>query len=393
MLEIPMFEGPTIRHTALLVGFAVMGALGLGLTLLALGGYWSWRACVACRRHILPRRRHLRRRPPHRHLLSESTGGGEKELDEQAEVGREEEAEAEEAGEKRSKIKQRLVYAVLWTWILLAGSGPLLWLVVMDYLPWWAGWLSSLALLWSSWFAFFPFFLPIEKRSRRWQGSQDEGASAGPGALQAGGYVLLGLEPMNGLRKDNEGEGEEEEEEILQPSSMSGATMTHTWGGGAGEGRCCCDPRPAVSRFCHERAERVCWRPLMFAAGMAGWFVFALSIPFVFEGICISEYPLQGAAFPLLFCLFVFFIYSPFLHWRWYLPCSPTDPPTVDFRLVRQMQSSTCAGDAPCHVYLTLPPGNISASIVVHFHNDGWPGPCGCMPTVFYDSCSHGNGA
>ncbi|ELR23269.1 Metallophosphoesterase [Acanthamoeba castellanii str. Neff] len=350
MVDIPLFDGPSFREIVLIVGFVVGIAITLALTLTTLIGCCVWRCCVCCQR------RRRKKEVLQQRVLDASGGppsGGASEQRVYHPVGADMRARAlldieeEERGQKVSRVTWVLVYVVVWTWLFFLGAGPLFWLVVMDYLPWWAGWLCATALLWLGWFFFFPLYGTTAA------GHHDVVRLDRRSSLRDSGYVLV---------EDDDGYGDTRMLSI-NPATAQRADFhgTNGTGGGGGDGdhrttrRGSRNPIKLTGRLLRERVRRVRRRPFVFVGGLLFWLVLIFSLTFVFEGMCIGEYPIS-----------------------------------IDFRLVRQLQSSTCSGDAPCHVYLTFPPGNMSSSIIVHFHaSDLAPS---CASTVYYDTQSRKNG-
>lgn len=365
MVDIPLFDGPTFREIVLIVGFIVMISITMGVTLLTLLGCSIWRCCVCCQRRRR-RKEVLGDGSDGRGSINGSSSRNYRPVGADLRAQTLLDIEEDERRQKVSRVNRVLFYIVLWTWLFFLGAGPLLWLVIMDYLPWYAGWLSATAFLGLAWFLFFPFrsrdSYKDDEDDRHYAYGHDDGVDAS-GALRSphrrrrhssneleretllseGGYVLVeDLSYVNDtrMRTINPPDG------VLRasddpPRGRSRRTLLATR-----------NPVRLVGGCLGERARRVRRRPFVFGLGLLSWLVLFFTVTFVFEGMCIGEYPIS-----------------------------------IDFRLVRQLQSSTCSGDAPCHVYLTLPPGNMSSSVVVHFHAANRAS--GCASTVYYDTESH----
>lgn len=289
MVDIPLFDGPSFREIVLMVGFIVGIAITLALTLATLIGCCVWRCCVCCQR------RRRKKEVLQQRVLDASGGpspsGGASEQRVYHPVGADMRARAlldieeEERGQKVSRVTWVLVYVVVWTWLFFLGAGPLFWLVVMDYLPWWAGWLCATALLWLGWFFFFPFYghrhhhhdaVRLDRRS----------------SLRDSGYVLV---------EDDDGYGDTRMLSI-NPATAQRADFHGNNGTGGGDGaprttrRGSRNPIKLTGRLLRERVRRVRRRPFVFVGGLLFWLVLIFSLTFVFEGMCIGEYPISSTS-------------------------------------------------------------------------------------------------
>lgn len=285
MVDIPLFDGPSFRQIVLLVGLVLSVAVPLAVTLLTGTVYGLYRCCLCCRR--MRRRRRLERQLSTSDLDGRGGGGGGagdwaayRPVGTDANARMLHEMAEHERGKRVRRVTWALVYAVVWVWIVCSGAGPLVWIVVMDYLPWWAGWLCADAVLWLGWTLFFPFYCRPASRVDK-------------STLHESGYVLV-EEDDDGFVGDVRGHSINTMGSATRRRGSLQTEFEHS------KGRKTCtdrsyNPCKLAGRFLRKRWQRIRRRPFVFMAGLVFWLMLVFVCTFVFEGICISEYPIAGA--------------------------------------------------------------------------------------------------
>ncbi len=250
-IDIPLFDGPTIHELIFIIGLGVAFISSTLFTLFAACGFCAFKCCMwRKKRQLLKRIREGEEYSP-----LEATEEEWKEMEMQ----------------KTSRVKWGLLYFVAWSWVIFT-SGGIIWLVVLDYLVWYAGMLCIIPFLWIFWFFLFPFYGHPSARDPLTD-SLHQSSSFFAGSSEESMAEKVEMLKLNG-----------ESSEIAQASTQT---------------KRCAKRRCYFARLMKRAAKRVTKRPFWFLGGLLFWIVFAFLGCFIFEGICVAENPIEGNLSPL----------------------------------------------------------------------------------------------